>query len=117
MPDVRQILNDFNSGVGKVATQMPEFTRSFMNFMGSIYKDGALSVKHKELISVAIGAYNRCQYCIVHHVYKALEAGATPEEIMEAAGVAIGFGGGPSIAYTATLVRQSIEEFSKDFKK
>ena len=117
MSDVRQYLNDFNNGVGKVAGQMPELTHSFMDFMGTVYKDGALSVKQKELISVAIGAYNRCPYCIVHHVYKSLEAGATPEEIMEAAGVAIAFGGGPSIAYTATLVRQSIEEFSKDFKK
>ena len=44
-------------------------------------QDGALSVKQKEPVAVAIGVYSRCKYCIVFHVYKALEAGATAEEI------------------------------------
>lgn len=117
MADVRKILNDFMTGLGKTGEQLPEVTQGFMGLLGAAYKDGALSVKHKELISVGIGAYNRCEYCIVFHVYKALEAGATPEEIMEAAGVAIAFGGGPTMAYTATLVRESIETFTPDFKK
>ncbi|WP_066633016.1 carboxymuconolactone decarboxylase family protein [Desulfolucanica intricata] len=117
MADVRKILNDFMNGMGKTGKQAPELIQGFMGFMGGVVKKGALSVKQKELISVAIGAYNRCEYCIVYHVYKALESGATPEEIMEAAGVAITFGGGPSMAYTVTLVRESIEAFAGDFQK
>ena len=69
-----------------------------------------------ELMSVAIGCYNRCEYCIVYHSYKALEAGASKEEILEAAMVSVAFGGGPSMAYTVTLLQECIDEFEKDFK-
>jgi len=75
-----------------------------------------LDVKIKELISVAIGVFSRCEYCIAFHVYKALEEGATRDEIMEAAMVAVAFGGGPTMAYSTTLVRDSIDEFEKDFQ-
>ena len=67
-------------------------------------------------MSVAIGCYNRCEYCIVYHSYKALEAGASKEEILEAAMVSVAFGGGPSMAYTVTLLQECIDEFEKDFK-
>jgi len=117
MSDVRKILNDFMGGLGKFGEELPGVTQSFMGLLGSVYQEGALSVKNKEMISVAIGVYNRCEYCIVFHVYKALEAGATPQEIYEAAGVAVAFGGGPSVAYTVTLLREAVETFKEDFKK
>jgi len=87
-----------------------------MGLLGATFADGAVTIKTKELISVGIAAYNRCEYCIVYHVYKALEAGATREEILEAAMVAVGFGGGPSMAYSVTLLKESIDEFENDFK-
>lgn len=113
----RELLNDFMGGLQQVGTTNGEQVNAFMNLLGAAYKPGALDVKTKELISVAIGAYNRCEYCIVFHVYNALKAGATREEIMEAAMVAVAFGGGPSIAYSVTLLKQSIDEFEGDFKK
>jgi len=116
MSDAGKLLDDFSSGFERAGKKMPEITQAFMGFLGAISKEGALSVKQKELISVGISAYSRCTYCISYHVHKALEAGATPEEIMEAAGVAISFGGGPSMAYTVTLLLDAIEEFSGDFK-
>lgn len=36
---------------------------------------------------------------------------------MEAAMVSVAFGGGPSIAYTVTLLKDSIDEFENDFKQ
>jgi len=113
----RELLNEFSGGLKAVGKESPEFVGSFMGLLGAAYKDGALPVKVKELISVSIGTYNRCEYCIAYHVYKALETGATKEEIMEAAQVAVAFGGGPSMAYTVSLVKDSIAEFAKDFNK
>ncbi|WP_425060245.1 hypothetical protein SCACP_09170 [Sporomusa carbonis] len=113
----RELLNEFMAGVGEVSNTHGEQISTFMNFMGSAYKPGAVDTKTKELISVAIGAYNRCQYCIVAHVYKALEAGATRDEIMEAAMVAVAFGGGPALAYSVTLLKQSLDEFAPEFGK
>ncbi|WP_427337987.1 carboxymuconolactone decarboxylase family protein [Caloranaerobacter sp. DY30410] len=113
----REILNSFMEGLKEVSKTNEEQVNAFMNLLGAAYKPGAIDTKTKELMSVAIAAYNRCEYCIVFHVYKALEAGATREEIMEAAMVAVAFGGGPSMAYTVSLLKDSIDEFAPDFNK
>ena len=62
----------------------------------SIMKDGVLSLKEKERIAMAIGLAVRCEPCIILHVQKCLDAGATKEEILEAASVVIMMQGGPS---------------------
>ncbi len=111
MKDVRTMLNDFVGGLGKLGETNEAHVQAFMNLLGTNYAEGALSVKTKELISVAIGAYNRCEYCIVYHVYKAYEAGATREEIIEAAMIAVAFGGGPSMAYSVTTLMDAVNEF------
>jgi len=117
MQDVRKILKDFIDGIGGLSKSNEKVIQSFMDLQGATYGDSAIPNKYKELISVAIGAYNRCQYCIVFHVYKAYEAGATREEILEAAMVAAGgFGAGPSMAYSATVLLDAVNEFENDFK-
>ena len=117
MQEVRKILNDFMNGLGGITQTNPKNMQAFMDMQNATYGDGAISAKTKELISVAIGAYNRCQYCIVYHVYKAYEAGATKEEILEAAMVAVGgFGAGPSMAYTSTTLLDAVNEFEHDFQ-
>jgi len=113
--DVREMLNDFMNGLGELGETNGENVNAFMGLLGKTYEDGALDTKTKELISVGIAAYNRCEYCIVFHVYKALEAGATRAEIMEAAMVSVAFGGGPSMAYSVTLLKDAVDEFEKDF--
>lgn len=112
----REALNAFLGGLKEVEKTNPDQVNAFMNMLGATYKPASIDTKTKELISVAIAAYNRCEYCIVFHVYKALEAGATRQEIMDAAMVAVAFGGGPSMAYIAALVTKSIDEFEGDFK-
>ena len=112
----REILNDFMNGLENLGKTNQENLEAFMNLLGTSYKPGKLDLKTKELMSVAIGVYNRCEYCIVFHAYKALEAGASREELMEAAMVAVAFGGGPTLAYSVTLLKESIDEFEGDFK-
>jgi AhpD family alkylhydroperoxidase len=113
----RELLNEFMGGLQELGNTNGEQAGAFMNLLGAAYKPGAMDTKAKELISVAIGAFSRCEYCIVFHVFKALEAGASREEIMEAAMVAVAFGGGPTMAYSVTLLKQSIDEFAPDFNK
>ena len=114
--DVRAMLSDFMNGLNDLGETNGESVNAFMNLLGTNYADGAISTKTKELISVAIAVYNRCEYCIVFHTYKALEAGATREEILESAMVSVAFGGGPTMAYSVTLLKDSLDEFEKDFK-
>ena len=114
--DVREMLNDFVGGLEGLAGTNPEHVEAFMGLLGASYEPKAVDLKSKELISVAIGCYSRCEYCIVYHCYKAFEAGASKEEILEAAMVSVAFGGGPSMAYTVTLLQACINEFENDFK-
>lgn len=117
MKNPRELLNAFMGGLTELSATNGEQVNAFMNLLGAAYKPGAVDTKIKELISVGIAVYSRCEYCIAFHVYKALEAGASREEIMEAAMVAVAFGGGPSMAYSVTLLKQSIEEFAPEFAK
>ena len=81
------------------------------------FKGGVLDAKTKELIATAIGLSVQCKYCIVHHVHAALKAGATREELTEAAYTAIGMNGGPALTYVATLFLDSLNTFAPDFDK
>lgn len=112
----REMLNSFTGGLEELGKTNGEHLDAFMNLLGTAYQPGKLDSKAKELISVAIAVYNRCEYCIVFHTYKALEAGANREEIIEAAMVSVAFGGGPTMAYSVTLLKDSIDEFEIDFK-
>lgn len=111
----RDQLNEFYSGMKQVNMQCPENIAGFNKLLKSSVNEGTLTHKMKELISVAIACYARCEYCIVYHVHSSLKAGATPEEIMEAGMVAVLFGGGPAMAYITTTLKDSIEEFKGDF--
>ena len=113
--NVREMLNDFVNGLGELAETNEPQCSAFMGLLGATYEPNHLDLKTKELISVAIGCYNRCEYCIVYHSYKAFESGATKEEILEAAMVSVAFGGGPSIAYTSILLKACVDEFENDF--
>lgn len=114
--NVRELLNSFVGGLENLSSTNPENVGAFMGLLGATYEPKALDLKTKELMSVAIGCFTRCEYCIVYHSYKAFEAGATKEEILEAAMVAVAFGGGPSMAYSVTLLNECIAEFEGDFK-
>lgn len=91
-----------------------EIGKAFGPFFQGLMKDstpeGGLSVKIKELIALGIGVASRCEPCIYAHVEKCLKAGASPREIMDAAGVAVMMGGGPVYTYT-TVVSAALKHF------
>jgi AhpD family alkylhydroperoxidase len=113
----REMLQKLNDGQKELAKTNPELVNAFAHFTQTDFKTGAVDGKTKELIAVGVSLYARCEHCVVHHVYKALELGATPEEIRESAFVAIAMGGGPSMTYLATLLNDAITEFAPDFQK
>lgn len=115
MSRARKLLNEFTGGLELFGKERQSRVKPFMSLLGDIYDPGAIDTKTKELISVAIALYNRLEYCIAFHVHKAYEHGATREEIVDAAMVSIAFGGGPSMAYAVTLLKEALDEFQGDF--
>ena len=55
--------------------------------------DGALSVREKALIGLAVSFARECPYCIDVFTSQCLEAGANPEQMTEAIHVASAVGG------------------------
>ncbi|RMF74535.1 MAG: carboxymuconolactone decarboxylase family protein [Planctomycetota bacterium] len=84
--------------------QAPNIARGFGGLFQAVMKDGALSVREKELIALALGLAERCSPCINLHVEKCLKAGATREQILEAAGVAVMMRGGPAFTYVPQVI-------------
>jgi AhpD family alkylhydroperoxidase len=80
----------------------PEVEDAFRAFSRKVFADGALPVKTKELIAVAVAHVTQCPYCITGHTKAARKHGATPEEIMEAIWVAAEMRAGGAWAH-ATL--------------
>ncbi|HBP22690.1 MAG TPA: carboxymuconolactone decarboxylase family protein [Planctomycetes bacterium] len=89
--------------------------KGFGQLHGAAMKGGTLSLATKELIALAIAVSGRCQGCITFHTYSALKAGAKREEILDALGVAILMGGGPSMVY-ALEAHSALEQFEGEFK-
>ena len=111
MFDVKSRLDGFQKGVGTLMEGMPESIHNLFEFINATQKEGALSVREKELIAIGVSIYTRCEDCIAVHAQKALQAGCTRAEILEAAAMGIVFGGGPSLGATASLLVKALDRF------
>lgn len=78
---------------------IPEVYKTFGEFHHASFAVGALDVKTKELIALAIAVIERCDGCIASHSEGAAKAGATRQEAAEAIGVSFLMGGGPASIY------------------
>jgi len=122
-----QEIKDFFEKSKQDRIKMKEQTRDMVSGFAGLYhkvlKDGALSLREKELIALGIGVAHSCKPCIIGHVENCLDAGATKEQILEAACVAVVMGGGPAFTYIPTdidtietLTEQSQASSSPDGK-
>ena len=112
MEDMNETLGEVKKSLAHMGKKYPDLMKAFSGFMGEVEKEGALSHKTKELISIALSIVAHCKWCIAFHVKNALDAGATKEEVMEACFVAALMGGGPALMYTQLAVK-ALEDFSK----
>jgi len=91
--------------VGKCRELLPEQADAFLNLAKNIVgKEGKLDKKTKRIIALALAVASGCEWCIAYHVDGALKEGATKEEIIEGAFVAVLMNGGPSLAYMKTVI-------------
>jgi AhpD family alkylhydroperoxidase len=98
MDKTREFFAKFKTDIDKLKTEIPDTIQGFGGLFQKVMKDGALGAKEKELIALGIGVAMHCPPCIRSHVQKCLDHGATRQQILEAASVAVVMAGGP--AYT-----------------
>lgn len=82
----------------------PDIAEAFRNFSKTVFKEGALPEKTKQLIAVAVAHVTQCPYCIRGHTAQAMRKGATNQEIMEAIWVAAEMRAGGSYAHSALAI-------------
>lgn len=87
----------------------PDVADAFSKFSQAVFREGALSRKHKQVIAVAVAHVTQCPYCIRGHTKAAIREGATPEELMEAIWVAAEMRAGGAFAHSVIALDQLAE--------
>src|SRR5216110_2215702 len=87
------------SQLEKMQKLAPEVMKAFWAFDKAAVAPGAIPVKYKELIAIAVALTTQCPYCIEIHSDNARKAGATEAEIVEAAMVAAALRAGAAVTH------------------
>jgi AhpD family alkylhydroperoxidase len=73
--------------------------KRFFALDSSVYRDGALDGKTKELLGLAASLVLRCDDCIAYHVIRAKETGLTEDEFGEVMSIGLVVGGSITIPH------------------
>ena len=87
------------SKLKKMDALAPHVMKAFWAFDKAAVAEGAIPVKYKELIAVAVALTTQCPYCIEIHSNNARKAGATEAEMVEAAMVAAALRAGGAVTH------------------
>ena len=82
-----------------IGEEAPELWKKFMAYYGSVFAEGALTVREKSLIALAVAHAVQCPYCIDSYTQDALEKGANEEQMTEAVHVAAAIRGGATLVH------------------
>ena len=107
MNDLQRILKEREANTEKLKTEAPILYKGFSDLLNQYYKPNALDTKQKELMAIVGSVITRCVSCLASHIHNAIIAGATKDEIVEAAAIGVDYGGGS--AYV--MVRDHLLDF------
>lgn len=84
----------------------PQADAAFQAFSKTVFEEGALPAKTKQIIAVAVAHVTQCPYCIKGHTKLAIRHGATDEELMEAIWVGAEMRAGAAYAHSALALEE-----------
>ena len=107
-----QYLKEVADTVDEFKQEMPSAFAAQTAFTDAVYADGALDTRTKRLMAMAIAVQKGCPGCITYQTRMAVEAGATKQEVIEAAAVATSIGGTSANAWVWIVVKM-LKEMNK----
>ncbi len=110
---VKSRLGYIPSNVELLCEKQPGAVAEFVRLYGTVMRKGALDVKTKELIGLAVATALNCTHCMEWHTRAALEAGATEEEIAETLAVVMLMTGGPGLITFPETVAEILKKERK----
>jgi len=85
----------------------PELSEKFFDWYGATFKEGALTVREKSLIALAVSHAVQCPYCIDAYTSDCLQKGADEEQMMEAIHVAAAIKGGAALVHGVQMMNKA----------
>jgi AhpD family alkylhydroperoxidase len=107
--DWQKTADDLSGAVKTLRGSAPNTMKAFSGLAQAALAAGALDVKTKELIALAIAVATRCDGCVAFHSQAAQKNGASRDEVLETMGMAVYMGAGPSVMYAA----QALEAYDQ----
>lgn len=83
----------------------PEFAKKYSLIGKNVMRDGYLTVKEKELISLAIAIAVRCDGCMKYHGAQCARVGVTEAELADLVACCKIMGGGPASPASRTAIK------------
>ncbi|EGB14126.1 Carboxymuconolactone decarboxylase [Pseudodesulfovibrio mercurii] len=83
---------------------MPEVAEPYNALNREVYRDGAVSGKHKRLMALASALCIGCRACVLFQCRMALDLGATVDEILETCAVTLALRGTTGMGETERVV-------------
>ncbi|MBW4513764.1 MAG: arsenosugar biosynthesis-associated peroxidase-like protein [Timaviella obliquedivisa GSE-PSE-MK23-08B] len=90
----------------KISEGQPELAEKFFAYYGAVFADGALSMREKALIALAVSHTVQCPYCIEAYSKECLQQGSDLEQMTEAVHVATAIRGGSSLVHGMQMIDQ-----------
>jgi AhpD family alkylhydroperoxidase len=84
----------------------PAAMKAFWSFNDAAFAAGALDVRTKQLLALAVALTTQCPYCIELHVKDARAAGATDQMLAEVTTVAAAMRAGAAITHATHLFKE-----------
>ncbi|HMR90543.1 MAG TPA: arsenosugar biosynthesis-associated peroxidase-like protein [Saprospiraceae bacterium] len=89
---------------GEITDLQPEMGRKFFAWYNEVFKEGALTVREKNLIALAVAHAVQCPYCMDAYTSSCLSSGADEEQMMEAVHVAAAIKGGATLVNAVPMM-------------
>lgn len=96
--------------IEELRKELPKRMKAFDNYWKVSEEQSTLDPKTKQLINIALSVSAQCEWCIAYHVRSAFNKGATREEILDAASMAVLMHGSPALTYMIPL-KEAIDQF------
>lgn len=105
-------ITEFKGELSKdiVSANKPEFAKKYALIGKNVMQKGYLTVKEKELISLAIAISVRCDGCMKYHGAQCARVGVTEAELADLVACCKIMGGGPASPASRTAIKVYQEE-------
>jgi len=91
---------------GDITELKEEYGQKFFDYYGAVFNEGALTVREKSLIALAVAHAVQCPYCMDAYTETCLQKGADEEQMMEAVHVAAAIKSGATLVNSVQMMNQ-----------